>query len=96
MGWQEMTEYIDILLLENGVFCKAPSCNVDEGDLVSIPSALTGEQVILKVIATAWADPQSDTVKMIEKYIGFELPKITQKFKVADVVWRGKDEAVSE
>lgn len=82
-----MVEYIDILLLENGVFCKAPSCAVDEGDLVNIPSALTGEPMTLKVIATAWADPQSDTVKLIEKYIGFELPKITKKFKASEVKW---------
>lgn len=82
-----MANYIDVLLLENGVFCKAPSCSVEEGDLVSIPSALTGEQTIRKVIATAFLATDSEAVKMIEKYIGFELPPITQKFIASEVAW---------
>lgn len=91
-----MANYIDVLLLENGVFCKAPSCRVDEGDLVSIPSALTGEQTIRKVIATAFLTTDSEAVKLIEKYIGFELPKITESFKQKDIRWGDEKDVVHE
>lgn len=82
-----MAKYIEVLLLENGVFCKAPSCAVNEGDLVGMPDVLTGGQAIRKVIATAFVSSDSDTVKMIEKYIGYELPPITQKFTASEVDW---------
>ena len=82
-----MAKYIDVLLLENGVFCKAPSHTVYEGDLVSLPDVLTGKPTIHKVIATAFSSPDGEIVKMVEKYIGFELPPITQKFTASEVEW---------
>lgn len=89
-----MSKFIDVLLLENGVFCKAPSSTVDEGDLVSLPDVLTGKPVIRKVIATAFSSPDGEIVKMVEKYIGFELPKITASFREHDVFWGDEKDAV--
>lgn len=89
-----MSKFIDVLLLENGIFCKAPSHTVDEGDLVSLMDVLTGKPVIRKVIATAFSDPEGEIVKMVEKYIGFELPKIIQRFGAHDVVWEDEKDAV--
>lgn len=91
-----MSKFIDVLLLENGVFCKAPSSTVDEGDLVSLPDALTGKPVIRKVIATAFSSPDGEIVKMVEKYIGFELPKVTESYRARDVLWGDEKDVVHE
>ena len=89
-----MIEYIDILLLENGSFCKAPLSNICEGDLVCITDVITGENKALKVLAVATDTICGDTTRMIEKYIGYELPKITRRFKAHDVVWGDENDAV--
>lgn len=89
-----MSKFIDVLLLENGVFCKAPSSTVDEGDLVSLLDVVTGKPVIRKVIATAFSSPEGEIVKMVEKYIGFELPKIIASFREKDVFWEDEKDAV--
>ena len=89
-----MSKFIDVLLLENGIFCKAPSNTVFEGDLVSLMDVLTGKPVIRKVIATAFSSPDGEIVKMVEKYIGFELPKIIVSFREKDVFWEDEKDAV--
>ncbi len=89
-----MAKFIDVLLLENGVFCKAPSSTVDEGDLVSLPDVIIGKPVIRKVIATAFSSPDGEIVKMIEKYIGFELPKVTESYRARDVLWGDEKDAI--
>lgn len=89
-----MIEYIDILLLENGVFCKAPLCKVCEGDIVCVTDVISGVDKAYKVLAVATDTVSGDTTRLIEKYIGYELPKITRRFKAYDVDWEDEQDAV--
>ena len=76
-----------LVLTKNGVFCIAPPWVVKEGDWVSIPNAVTGENEILEVIAVSTDEPDGDHIKMVEKYIGYPLPKITAKYHKSEVEW---------
>lgn len=76
-----MTEYIDIVLTEAGVFCIAPPWEITEGDYISMPDVLTGEKRLLKVTSVATDKADGDHIKMIEKYIGYPLPKVKEKYK---------------
>ena len=82
-----MSNYIDILLTANGVFCIAPPWVVKEGDMVSLPNAVTGEEEILEVISVCTDEKDGDQIKMMEKYIGYPLPKVTQKYFKSEVEW---------
>ena len=79
--------YIDILLTKDGYFCVAPAWVVKEGDLVWLPDALNGENKVREVIAVATDEKDGDHIKMLEKYIGYPLPKITAKCNKSEVVW---------
>lgn len=79
--------YIDVLLTQNGVFCVAPPWVVHEGDLVSLTSALTGKDEVLEVIAVSTDEKDGDHIKMVEKYIGYPLPKINAKYLKSEVEW---------
>lgn len=82
-----MNEYIDILLTANGVFCVAPPWVVKEGDMVSLPNTITGKDEILEVVAVSTDEKGGDHIKMVEKYIGYPLPKITAKYVKSEVEW---------
>lgn len=82
-----MTEYIDIVLTANGVFCVAPPWVVNVGDLVSLPNAATGQVEILEVVAVSTDEKDGNHIKMIEKYIGYPLPRITAKYFKSEVEW---------
>lgn len=82
-----MTNYIDILLTLDGMFCVAPAWEVKEGDLIYLPDVLSGENKIREVIAVATDEPGGNHIKLIEKYIGYPLPKITAKYLKSEVEW---------
>ena len=88
-----MSEYIDVVLTASGVFCVAPPWTVKVGDLVSLPNATTGKTEILEVIAVSTDEKDGDHIKMVEKYIGYPLPRITAKYFKSEVEW---DEPVQE
>ena len=88
-----MTKYIGILLTKNGYFCIAPPWVVKEGDLVCLPDAVSFESKILEVIAVATDEVDGDHIKMLEKYIGYPLPKIKAVCRRREVEW---DEPVQE
>ena len=48
-----MTQYIDIVLTLDGMFCVAPPWAIKEGDLVCLPDALNGEPGMHEVISVA-------------------------------------------
>ena len=84
-----MSEYIDVVLTANGVFCVAPPWVVKVGDLVCLPDGLTGEPNVLEVVSVSTDEKGGDHIKMIEKYIGYPLPKITAKYFKSEVEWDG-------
>ena len=88
-----MTQYIDVVLTKSGVFCVAPPWVVKVGDFVCLQSAVTGNDEMQEVIAVSTDDVDGDHVKMIEKYIGYPLPRITAKYLRSEVEW---DEPVQE
>lgn len=81
------TNYIDILLTLTGVFCVAPPWVVKEGDLVSLTNTITGKDEVLEVIAVCTDETDGDHIKMVEKYIGYPLPKIKAKYLRSEVEW---------
>ena len=80
-----MVEYIDVVLTQDGCFCVAPPWVVKVGDLVCVPDTLSGENKIREVISVATDAVGGDYVKMVEKYIGYDLPKITAKYIRSEV-----------
>lgn len=86
-----MSNYIDILLTANGVFCLARSWVVNEGDYVKLRNAVTGENEIVEVIAVSTDKPDGEHITMIEKYIGYPLPRITEKYSKTEVKWDASD-----
>lgn len=88
-----MTNYIDILLLANGVFCVAPAWAVHEGDSVGVVDCVTGENKVFEVLSVVTDSYDGDFVKLIEKYIGYPLPRITAKYQKSEVEW---DEPIHE
>ena len=87
------TNYIDILLTKDGLFCVAPPWVVKEGDLVCLTDALSGEPKIREVVSVVTDEKDGDTQKLIEKYIGYPLPRIAAKYLKSEVEW---DEPVQE
>lgn len=88
-----MGNYIDILLTKDGYFCVAPPWVVKAGDLIGLPDAVSGESKVIEVIAVATDEVEGDHIKLIEKYTGYPLPKITAKYHRNEVEW---DEPVQE
>ena len=84
-------DYIDVVLTKNGVFCVAPPWVVKEGDLVGLPDALTGKTEIQEVVAVSTDEKDGDHIKMVEKYIGYPLPRITAKYLKSEVEWDAVD-----
>ena len=82
-----MANYIDVLLTKDGYFCVAPPWMVKEGDLIGLPDVINGGQKLCEVIAVSTDETDGDHVKMIEKYIGFPLPKITAKYFKSEAEW---------
>lgn len=82
-----MSNYIDIVLTKSGVFCVAPAWVVKEGDLVSLTNAVTGADEILEVVAVSTDEKSGDHIKMLEKYIGYPLSRITAKYLKSEVEW---------
>ena len=80
-------KYIDVVLTLDGIFCVAPPWTIKEGDLVSLPNALDGTNEIREVAASLTAETDGEFVKLIEKYIGFPLPKVNAKFKRSEAEW---------
>ena len=83
--------YIDVLLTQKGLFCAAPPWVVKVGDYVSLPNALTGENETLEVLAVSTDEVGGNHVTMIEKYIGYPLPRITAKYLKSEVEWGAAD-----
>ena len=88
-----MSNYIDILLTTDGIFCVAPPWVIKEGDLICLPDALTGKETISEVISVATDSTDGDHIGMIEKYIGYPLPKVISKYHKCEVEW---NDAVQE
>ena len=81
-----MANYIDVLLLANGVFCLAPAWDVKEGDFVCLPDS-TGENKVLEVLSVVTDKTNGDFSKMMERYVGYPLPKVTAKYTKSEVEW---------
>lgn len=82
-----MVKYIDVVLTQDGVFCVAPPWKVKEGDLIGLQDALTGKEELKEVIAVSTDDTDGDHIKMVEKYVGYPLPRITAKYSKSEVEW---------
>lgn len=83
--------YIDILLTKDGYFCVTPAWTVKEGDFICAPNAL-GDNKPREVVAVATDEVGGVHFKMIEKYIGYPLPRITEKYSVQSVFWEDEND----
>ena len=90
-----MINYINIVLTEDGVFCKAPLCKVFEGDIVCLHDPI-GNLCTKKVLAVTTDSEDGETVNMIEKYIGYELPKVVSKYIERQIVWGDEESDLHE
>lgn len=79
-----MASYMSVLVTKDGYFCSAPPWSVKEGDYVSLPSIENRPHEVVSVVTD---EKNGDFVKMIEKYIGYPLPKIHAKYHKSEVVW---------
>ena len=86
-----MIEYIGIVLTIDGQFCVAPPWAVNEGDLISLPDALSGKREIREVISVVTDSTDGEYIGMLEKYTGCPLPRITAKFTKSEVEWDAAD-----
>lgn len=82
-----MLEFIDIVLTQNGTFCVAPPWVIKEGDYVCLPDALTGKDELQEVVAVCTDKTDGDHINMLEKYIGYPLPRVTAKYEKHEVFW---------
>lgn len=80
-------EYISIVLTLDGMFCIAPPWEVKVGDYVGLPDGLNGMDKMREVVAVATDSKDGEHIKLIEKYIGYPLPKITAKYFKSEVEW---------
>ncbi len=87
-----MTQFIGVLLTKDGYFCVSPAWDVKEGDLVGL-TALSGEVKVREVSSVVIDEKGGQYLAMIEKYIGYPLPRITAKYQKNEVIW---DEPVQE
>lgn len=79
-----MASYISVLVTKDGYFCAAPPWSVKEGDYVSLPNIENRPHEVISVVTD---EKDGDTVKLIEKYIGYPLPKIHAKYHKSEVEW---------
>lgn len=86
-----MANYIDILVTKDGYFCAAPPWMIKEGDLICLPNAIGGDKSIHEVVSVATDSTEGDFVKLVERYIGYPLPKIHAKFNRCEVEWDASD-----
>ena len=83
-----MIEFIDIVLLSNKKFCKAPPWSMQEGDYVFLPEWMGYSNEPVKVIAVTTESKDSKLIEMLEKASSpCPLPKIEEKFRVQRVYW---------
>lgn len=82
-----MLKYIDIVLTRNGRFCVAPPWVVKEGDYICLPNAINGNDELQEVVAVSTDNTDGDQINMLEKYIGYPLPRVTAKYQRSEVVW---------
>lgn len=78
--------YMDILLTLDGYFCVAPAWLVNEGDYICAPNGLDDNKP-REVISVVTDKDDGSYAKMIEKYIGYPLPRITAKYTKVEVKW---------
>lgn len=86
-----MASYISVLVTKDGFFCAAPPWSVKEGYFVCLPGF--DDSKPHEVISVVTDEKNGDTVKLIEKYIGYPLPKIQAKYHKSEVEW---DEDIQE
>lgn len=82
-----MGNYIDIILTLDGYFCAAPPWVVHVGDLIHLPDVVGGKNEIHEVISVVTDEKDGEHIQMIERYIGYPLPRITAKFTKTEVMW---------
>ena len=87
-------KYIDILLLSNGIFCMAPAWSIREGDLVGLPDFVSGCNKVLEVVSVVTDKEDGKFTKMVKRYVGGELPKVTQRYKQSDVLWEDEEDGL--
>ena len=88
-------KYIEIVLLESGLFCIAPAWSVNEGDYVGVVNPVTGAEEMKKVIATATDSVDGEYITMLKAYVGENLYRVSNKYRLSTLHW--EDEAdVSE
>ena len=90
-----MKNYISIVLTADGYFCEAPLCGVSEGDLICVPHSMSDKNP-KRVIAVTSDYTDGDYKAMIEKYIGYPLPRITEKYTAYPVYWEDEENAELE
>ena len=82
-----MANYIDILLTANGKFCVAPPWVVKVGDLVCLPNMVSGRDELVEVISVSTDATDGDQMKMLERYVGNPLPRISAKYFKDEIQW---------
>ncbi len=88
-----MAKYIGIVLTLDGYFCAAPPWAVKEGDMVTLPNPLTGEDGIHEVISVVTDTADGEFLEMVTKYTGAPLPRVKAKFSKRELEW-GEDYGV--
>ena len=78
-----MSNYVDILLTEYGVFCIAPPWQVKPGYLISIDGKLKQ-----KVVAVCTDNVDGEFVAMLETSCGHKLHRIKEKYWGCEVEWK--------
>lgn len=81
-----MRKFISIVLTEDGYFCAAPFNSVIEGDLVRLEDNVCGKNP-KKVIAVTTDFVDGEHTVQIEKYIGYPLPRITERYSLRELSW---------
>lgn len=81
-----MRKFISIVLTEDGYFCAAPFSSVNEGDYVRLEDNVCGKNP-KKVISVTADFVDGEHTEQIEKYIGYPLPKVTERYALHELVW---------
>ena len=82
-----MAKYVGVLLTHGGYFCISPAWDVKEGDLVGLPDVLSGGAKAREVLSVVIDEEGGQYIEMMEKYIGYPLPRITAIYRKSEVVW---------
>jgi hypothetical protein len=59
--------------------------------LVGLPDALSGEVKVREVSSVVIDEKNGQYLAMLEKYIGYPLPRITARYHKSEVVWDVSD-----